>query len=69
MRSKNERKMMIKVRGGTALLQIEVGRWQGVRREECVSSVTMIKWKIYVCHWMVECDVFDSVREPLLKSI
>ena len=20
-----------------------------------------------VCHWMVECDVFDSVGEPLLK--
>ena len=20
-----------------------------------------------VCHWMVECDAFDSGREPLLK--
>ena len=25
---------MIKLRGGTASLQIEMGRWQGVRQEE-----------------------------------
>ena len=38
MRSKNERKM-IKLRGGTAPLdlQIKVGRWQGVRQEERAS--------------------------------
>ena len=29
-----DRRMMIKLRGGTAAFQIEVGRWQGVERKE-----------------------------------
>ena len=31
---KRDRNMMMKLRGGTAAFQIEVGRWKGVVREE-----------------------------------
>ena len=34
LKRKRDRRMMIKLRGGTAAFQIEVGRWQGVKRKE-----------------------------------
>ena len=34
--SKRHRRMMTRMRGGTAELGIEVGRWHGVRREDRV---------------------------------
>ena len=34
LKRKRDRSMMIKLRGGTAAFQIEVGRWQGVERKE-----------------------------------
>ena len=33
VRSQRARRMLVKLRGGTALFQIEMGRWQGVERE------------------------------------
>ena len=37
---KRHRRMMTRLRGGTAELGIEVGRWHGVRREDgCVRNV------------------------------
>ena len=34
LKRKRDRRMMIKLTGGTAAFQIEVGRWQGVERKE-----------------------------------
>ena len=31
---RTERRMMLKLRGGTAAFQIEMGRWHGVKRED-----------------------------------
>ena len=58
--------IMIKLRGATAPL-IEMGRCQGVGREERECKQCNSDKMDDVCHWRVECDVFDFVREPLLK--
>ena len=31
---KRERMMLVKLRGGTAPFQIEIGRWKGIARDE-----------------------------------
>ena len=36
LKSKAERRMMLKLRGGMAAFQIEMGRWHGMKREERV---------------------------------
>ena len=36
LKSKAERRMMLKLRSGTAAFQIETGRWHGMKREERV---------------------------------
>ena len=38
--------MMMKLRGGTAAFQIEVGRWKGVAREERLCKELVEKWKM-----------------------
>ena len=40
---KRERTMLMKLRGGTAAFQIEVGRWQGVTRDDRVCRVS--EWR------------------------
>ena len=67
VKSKSERRIWMKLRGGTAPLQIEMGRWQGIRREErlCKQCDSGVVGDVY--HWMVECNAFGSAREPLLE--
>ena len=43
LRQRSDRRMMIKLRGGTAAFQIETGRWRGVAREECVKNVKVAR--------------------------
>ena len=54
---KRQRRMLMKLRGGTTELQIETGRWCGLRRmNESVRCVTREKWKmwnIFFCTVMV----------------
>ena len=43
VKAKRERRVLLKLRGGTAAFQVETGRWQGVKREdrlckECTSN-------------------------------
>ncbi len=46
LKRKRDRRMMIKLRGGTGAFQIEVGRWQGVERKERTSNRTIISPRI-----------------------
>ena len=47
-KSKAERRMMLKLRGGTAAFQIETGRWHGIKREERYArNVTVERWRMY----------------------
>ena len=34
VKSKTKRRRLVKLRGGTAELEVETRRWQGLRREE-----------------------------------
>jgi hypothetical protein len=57
VQDKSDRRMMVKLRDGTAPLQIVKGSWQGVRWEERECKQCDNDEVANVCHWMVECDV------------
>ena len=67
--SKSLRRMMMMLRGGTAPLMIESGRWRGLPREErrcreCQSG------KIEdVPHWLLECHAWGTERQALLQCM
>ena len=50
LKRKRDRRMMIKLRGGTAALQIEVGRWQGVERKERTCKEYQSEEVEDICH-------------------
>ena len=69
IKMKSERTMILKLRGGTAPLQVEMGRWRGVKREkrtykECNSGEVE-----NVIHWLLRCPAWNSQRQPLMKMI
>ena len=47
VKKKRERSMLMKLRGGTAAFQVEVGRWRGVKREERICRVS--EWRDRRC--------------------
>ena len=50
MKEKRERMMLMKLRGGTAEFQIEVGRWQGVMRDDRICKECQSGEVEDVCH-------------------
>ena len=52
LKSKAERRMMVKLRGGTAAFQIEMERWHGLKREEWVCKECDSGEVEDVCHWL-----------------
>ena len=69
MKRKRDRRMMIKLRGGTAAFQIEMGRWQGVEREERVCRECLSGEVEDVCHWLLRCPAWDHLRLPLVQEM
>ena len=69
LRRRSDRRMMIKLRGGTAAFQIETGRWQGVAREERVCKECGSGEVEDVEHWLLRCAAWKTIREPLLARI
>ena len=65
---KRERTMLMKLRGGTAAFQIEVGRWQGVTRDDRVCKECQSGEVEDVCHWLLQCPAWDHIRRPLLTQ-
>ena len=64
LKRKRDKRMMIKLRGGTAVFQIEVGRWQGVERKErtckeCQSGEVE----------GVQCSAWEHLRQPLVEEV
>ena len=63
------RRVLTKLRGGTAELQVEMGRWRGLRREdrkcaECGSGeVEDVK------HFLMRCEAWDREREELMEKM
>ena len=54
VKMKSERRVLIKLRGGTAPFQMETGRWHGE-----VEGVV---------HWLIRCPAWIGHREALLKQ-
>ena len=69
LKSKAERRMMLKLRGGTAAFQIEMGRWHGLKREERVCKECDSGEVEDVCHWLLQCSAWNSLRQPLLEAM
>ena len=69
LKSKAEKRMMLKLRGGTAAFQIEMGRWHGLKREERVCKVCDSGEVEDVCHWLLQCSAWNSLRQPLLEAM
>ena len=64
LKRKRDKRMMIKLRRGTAVFQIEVGRWQGVERKErtckkCQSEEVED----------VQCSAWEHLRQPLVEEV
>ena len=66
---KSERRMMLKLRGGNAPLQVEMGRWWGVKREERICKEYNSGEVKDVVHWLLRCPSWNSHRESLLRMI
>ena len=69
LKSKAEKRMMLKLRGGTAAFQIEMGRWHGLKREERVCKECDSGEVEDVCHWLLQCSAWKSLRQPLLEAM
>ena len=62
LKRKRDRRMMIKLRGGTAAFQIEVRRWQEVERKERMCKECQRGEVEDVCHWLLQCPAWDHLR-------
>ena len=67
VKTKRERLMLMKLRGGTAAFQIEVGRWRGVKRRESMQRQSGDVED--VCHWLMQCPLWDHLRQPLINEL
>ena len=57
LKRKRERRILIKLSGGMAAFQIEVGRWKGVERKEGMCKECQSGEIEDVCHWLLQCPV------------
>ena len=63
---KGEKRVMLKLRGGTAALQVETGWWQGLKRENRVCKECSSGEVQDVTHRLLRCPAWSSYRQPLL---
>ena len=69
LKSKAERRMMLKLRGGMAAFQIAMGRWHGLKREEQVCKKCDSGEVEDVCHWLLQCSAWNSFWQPPLEAM
>ena len=67
VKKKRERLMLMKLRGGTAAFQVEVGRWRGVKRNERICKEYQ-SGEVDVCHWLLRCPAWDHIRQLLFTA-
>ena len=69
IKMKSERRMILKLRGGTAPLQVEMGRWRGVKGEERTCKECNSGEVGDVSHWLLRCPTWNGQRQSLMKMI
>ena len=66
---KDKRRMMMMIRGGTAPLRIECGRWKGLERAERKCGEFDLGKVEDVQHWLLECERWKDERVDLFQSL
>ena len=56
VKCKRGRRVLVQLRGGTTALEVETGRWQGVKREERVCRNFRSEEVRNVEHWLLRCS-------------
>ena len=59
----------IQLRGGTAALEVETGRWRGVSREGRVCRSCRSEEVENVEHWLLRCTGMAEEREKLIMTM
>ena len=65
VKSNIERRMMLKLRGGTAAFQIEMGGWHGLKWEQQVCKECDSGEVEDVCHWPLQCSAWDHLASAV----
>ena len=63
------RRVLTKLRGGTAELQVEIGRWRGLRREDRKCAEYGSRKAEDVKHFVMRCEAWDREREELMEKM
>ena len=69
VQEKSHRRMLMTLRGGSAPLQIETGRWKGVPREERLCRECGMNEVEDCDHWLLQCSRWDIERRHLLANV
>ena len=66
---KELRRIMAKLRGGTAELRVETGRWIGLKREDRICGQCGLREVENVEHFVLRCSGLVREREVLMKRM
>ena len=69
VKCKRRRRILAQLRGGTARLEIETGRWRGVKREEKLCRNCQSGEVEDVEHWLLRCTGMAEEREKLVMMM
>ena len=67
--SKAIRRMLTKLRGGTAELRVETGRWSGLQREERICKQCSLGEVEDEAHFVLRCEALSEERRNLLRHM
>ena len=67
VKCRRRRRILAKLRGGTAGLEVETGRWRGVSREERVCKNCQSEEMEDVEHLLMRCSSVADEREKLVR--
>ena len=69
MKWKRRRRILVQLRGGTTALEVETGRWWGVRREERVCRNCRSEEVENVEQWLLRCAGMAEERDKLIMTM
>jgi len=60
---------LVKLRGGTAPLRMETGRWGGLKRDERLCKQCKLEEVEYEEHFLLRCEGWTQEREVVTKCM